>query len=275
MIRVQVVSDIHSEFGPHAIPLAQDLKTGADVVVLAGDIARALDSVDVACRLFPENQPIVLVGGNHEHYKTGLTVDQGIELIREAAAAEPRVHFLENEELFLPIRSNVVRILGATFWTDFALNGNVKADSEICRRVVNDHQAIAGTARGRFLPEEAIRRHRASSRFLAERLDQEHQGPTIVVTHHLPSIRSVSKRFLGPISAAFASNADALVSRGATLWVHGHTHDSKKWRDESGTLVVCNPAGYIGSNGNRENTGFQPRFCLDLDQGSDGRWQAE
>lgn len=275
MIRVQILSDIHGEFGTHALPARQDLQTNADIIVLAGDIARAPDTVRVVSHLFPEERPVVLVGGNHEHYKTGLTVDQGNEIMHEAAAVEPRIHVLENEELILNVCGVALRVLGATFWTDFALNSNIAADAEICRRVVNDHQAIAGTDGGRFSPAEAIRRHAASSRFLADKLDQWHEGPTIVVTHHLPSIRSISKRFLGPISSAFASNADGLVSRGAALWIHGHTHDSQRWRDDSGTLVVCNPAGYVQRNGTRENSGFQPRLCLGLDQASDGRWRVE
>lgn len=60
---------------------------------------------------------------------------------------------------------------------------------------------------------------------------------------------------------------------GAALWVHGHTHDSMVWENGSGTLIVCNPAGYPRLDGGRGSAGFDPRMCVAI-QESDGTWEA-
>ena len=129
---------------------------------------------------------------------------------------------------------------------------------------------------------EAAERHARSRAFLSKALDQPHDGPTIVVTHHLPSLRSVSQKYRhDPISAGFASHADDLLAKGATLWVHGHTHDSGCYRDDSRTLVVCNPAGYARyhryptEGWSRENQSFDPKLTIDLRVGGpDRQWEA-
>ena len=46
----------------------------------------------------------------------------------------------------------------------------------------------------------------------------------------------------------------------ASLWVHGHTHDSFDYT-VNGTRVVCNPRGYA-KNGVDENAGFDPNFTI-------------
>jgi len=61
-IRIQVLSDLHVEFGPHAEPSPAELATDADAVVLAGDIARSPDAVAVAARMFPD-VPLLIVHG--------------------------------------------------------------------------------------------------------------------------------------------------------------------------------------------------------------------
>jgi Icc-related predicted phosphoesterase len=48
------------------------------------------------------------------------------------------------------------------------------------------------------------------------------------------------------VSATFASSLDEfVVSSGAHLWIHGHTHDSFDYCIGN-TRVVCNPGGYPG-----------------------------
>jgi murein L,D-transpeptidase YafK len=72
-----------------------------------------------------------------------------------------------------------------------------------------------------------------------------------VVTHYLPSRRSIDPAFAGsPFNPAFASRLDELVAQsGATLWVHGHTHRSADYFLGT-TRVVCNPRGYHGRDVN-------------------------
>jgi hypothetical protein len=84
--RVQVVSDIHAEFGPHAIPNQADVAAGAGVVIQAGDTAAAPDAVGLAAKLFPDSAAIVLISGNHENYETSISIDDGLDSIHRAAS---------------------------------------------------------------------------------------------------------------------------------------------------------------------------------------------
>jgi hypothetical protein len=126
---------------------------------------------------------------------------------------------------------------------------------------------------------DSLRLHRASREFIGRILDEPFDGPTVIVTHHLPSMKSVHGIYRkDPVSAGFASCCDDLVGKGAALWVHGHTHFSRSWRAANGTLVLCNPAGYAsGGVGSwrRENRDFDPRLVVDIRRGGPDRaWKA-
>ncbi len=278
-IRVQVLSDVHAEHGAHALPQPEAVDAGADVVVIAGDLASAPNSVEVAAQLFPSTPAVVLIGGNHEHYQTGLTIDEGLAIMGRTAAeisvADGRtIVVLEDAEAILTVRGTAVRVLGSTLWTDYGLRHQPLSDARTCERSINDHRLIRGRDGRPFTAREAAARHRTSRASLADALAREHDGPTIVVTHHLPSMRSVAGRFRREAtSSGFASHADDLVGMGATLWVHGHTHDGMAWEDSSGTLVVCNPAGYVRSDSSRENATFDPRLCIAI-QEEGSTWRA-
>jgi predicted phosphodiesterase len=281
VVRVQVLSDLHGEMAPERLPSPSDLDTGADLVVLAGDVARAPDSVAVAARLFRSAEAVVMVGGNHEHYRTGAGIDAGLaamsaEAARLTAIGGPTFIVLEDEETVIPVRGVRVRIVGCTLWTDFGLFGEPARDAVSVARGLNDYRCILGTDGSLLTAHETACRHAASRAFLGRVLATAHDGPTIVVTHHLPSMRSVAQRYRHDrISAGFASRADELVSAGAALWVHGHTHDSFAWRDDAGTLVVCNPAGYPVLRNGRENPAFYPRLVVDVRRGGPtGAWRA-
>lgn len=88
------------------------------------------------------------------------------------------------------------------------------------------------------------------------------EGKTVVVTHHLPSMRSVAERYRHELlSACFASNLDHLLGYSA-LWVHGHTHDSFDYAAH-GTRVICNPRGYCRA-GQPENRQFNPALVVEV-----------
>jgi Icc-related predicted phosphoesterase len=98
--------------------------------------------------------------------------------------------------------------------------------------------------------------------FLEAEFAKPRRGPSIVVTHHSPSLRSVPARFMNDLlSAAYSSHLDDLVERsGAAILVHGHTHDSFDYRIGR-TRVICNPRGYFGYELNRD---FNPGLVIDI-----------
>lgn len=199
-------------------------------------------------------------------------------MLRRAADATSRpdaaVRFLENEAAVIATQAGIIRVLGCTLWTDYALFGSPLDGMAACGATMADHRLIRGTDGRAVRPEELRRHHARSRRFLAA-LRTPWDGPTVVVTHHLPSIRSVSTPWLSdPVATGFASRLDRLVALGPALWVHGHTHDTSAWRDDGGTLCVCNPAGYARPGGCRENGSFHARLVIAIDRTADGSWRA-
>jgi hypothetical protein len=161
-----------------------------------------------------------------------------------------------------------VRFLGSTLWTDYALFGNPVSGMLHARRWLNDHRVIYPTEIADPLaPEKALRWHMQSRFWLTEALRSPFDGPTVVVTHHLPHPLSVHARFAtDPLTPAFCSDLSDLVENsGTALWVHGHTHTSCDYV-AGNTRVVCNPKGYgpLWHETAVENPDFDPALVLEI-----------
>lgn len=279
-IKVQVLSDIHTEMPAYNLENEQRYyDTDADLIIVAGDIAKSNSVVKNLYSLFP-GKTVVFVAGNHEHYTTGRTIKEDIDLIRyqvkqinEYGLME--AIFLENDMTILNIKGVDIRLIGGTLWTDFNLFHDAKNDSLRVKNALNDYYVIKGEDGQKLKPEETLSRHRNTRNFIFNELLKEFDGPTIVVTHHLPSLRAVDKIYKKEkVSAGFASNLDDLLSMNATLWCSGHTHTSVKFK-EGNTLFVCNPEGYRRPSGQVENKKFNPKLIIDLRKGApDNKWKA-
>ncbi len=105
-LKLQIVSDLHLSQAGLELP-----RTGADVIVLAGDIARPRAAIQGA-RTLPA--PVLYVPGNHEFY--GGSLDGTIAQLRDLCAGS-NVRLLHDEE----VRIDGVRILGSTLWSEFQL----------------------------------------------------------------------------------------------------------------------------------------------------------
>lgn len=253
-MRLHILSDLHLSMGALEHP-----QTDADVVILAGDIARPKDAVAWA-RGF--DRPVLYVPGNHEFY--GGSIDGTLAELRQLCAGT-NVTLLERDEIVL----DGVRFLGTTLWTDFSVQGDGAtrdAAMLLAQALVRDFSRIRRqvAAPDPFTPADSVALFDAQSAWLNERLDRPHAGPTVVITHHAPSPRSIHPRFAGsPVNPAFVSEAGHLFGgERAGLWIHGHTHDTFDYV-ESGTRVLCNPRGYA-KNGVNENALFDPALTVDV-----------
>ena len=258
MTRVRVLSDVHLEFG------ALDLRSaGEDVVALCGDIGLFTDGVQWADRLAGKlGVPVVMIAGNHEFYRhSERAAPASVEQILRALAAEARptggrVTFLCDEAAVVA----GVRFVGATLWTDFALFGDAARAMAAAEVRMNDYRLIYRTQAERLHPSDTTGMHEAARLFLEAELSRPHDGPTVVMTHHPPSGRSIAGRYAeDDLSPAYASNLDEIVENsGAALWLHGHTHVSQDYWIGS-TRVVCNPRGYAGYELNPD---FDPNLVV-------------
>jgi hypothetical protein len=162
-----------------------------------------------------------------------------------------------------------VRFIGSTLWTDFMLFEEAEQRSAAmaqAQRFMRDYSRITtgDDPKAVLAPRDTAALFQRHSAWLARELARPHDGPTVVITHHAPSPRSIHPRFEGsPINACFVSRAEHLLGGArAGLWIHGHTHDSFDYSVD-GTRVVCNPRGY-SRDGVNENAAFDPGFTVEV-----------
>lgn len=256
-MKIQLASDLHLEFlnrdpnRSHSGTSSQACHfqmeriiapvPGADVLVLAGDIANGVHGLQLFSYWpsHPKRVPIIYVAGNHEFY------GHSMELMRtkmKYAAALNNIHYLENESIVI----NGVRFLGATLWTDYRLNINCTQRHlmDHAQARLNDHRLIQTASGCRFSADDALAQHEIGRAWLLQELQAPFEGKTVVVTHHGCHPLSVNARFAGDkLNAAFVSNLTELLFK-ADLWLHGHVHDGVDYK-VGRCRVVANPAGYI------------------------------
>lgn len=250
-MRIHVLSDLHLEFAGY-----EDHAVECDVIVLAGDIHPGTQGIEWARQRWADKE-IIYVPGNHEYYRS--QVDQMNEQFAEAGKLHG-VHVLNRGEVTI----GGVRFLGATLWTDFGLfgEGDKPWAMRECSSYLADFRVIRYGERV-FTPEDSVRLHRQDVAWLKSKLREEtFMGKTVVVTHHLPSRKSVAARYAKELaSSGFASNLSRLLGL-SELWIHGHTHDSFDYV-EAGTRVICNPRGYV-TYGGQENYVFDPVLVVEV-----------
>jgi predicted phosphodiesterase len=234
-MKLNILSDLHLSLGALEPP-----HNDADVVILAGDIARPRDAASWASSF---TKPVLYVLGNHEFYGSSIvdTVDEAKRL-----CAGSRIHVLDNAEVII----DGVRFLGTTLWTDFLLFGDEEKRLNAIREAVSSMYDFTKIRTGnageqKFTPAHSAPLFIQNAEWLAAKLSKLYAGPTVVITHHAPSPKRIHPRFAGSLlNTCFVSDAERLVDgRLVRLWMHGHTHDSFDYV-LNGTRVVCNPRGY-------------------------------
>lgn len=263
-MKIQIASDLHLEYLEKPFPGYRVIEPAdADVLVIAGDIHRTTEAVS-AFADWPV--PVIYVHGNHEAY-----YEQYSDLVENmrAASAGSQVRYLEQDEYVL----HGVRFLGCCLWTDYLLNSeeSLAAMAEAEEKLM-DHRLIR-TEKGFFTAQDAQEIHRSSRAWLERKLDEEFDGPTVVVTHHGPHPKSIHPRFADTaLNAAFISDLTPLMGK-AACWIHGHVHDSFDY-EVSGTRVVANPRGYPLNRRTAksieqiewENQHFDPELVVQIDK---------
>jgi predicted phosphodiesterase len=254
-MKIRVLSDLHLEFSSFKPGLVV-----SDVVVLAGDIGVGVEGLIWAKQEFP-GAKVIYVPGNHELY--GSERSETMDLLCQFAKACD-IHLLNDQQVVLrSTNGQAVRFLGCTLWTDFLCFGESYQEQCITagQLGLNDFRKIkeGGSV---FSAKRSLELHQQSLAWLTSRLEAPFSGKTVVVTHHLPSMASVSSRFkTSLLTACFASELSHLFGK-MELWIHGHTHNSCDYLI-NGTRVVCNPRGYVTRN-HIENTQFDSDLVIEI-----------
>jgi predicted phosphodiesterase len=242
-MKIQIYSDLHIEFQSFEPP-----RTGADLVILAGDIHTKSRGVRWANEAF--HCPVLYVCGNHEFYDGHL--DGTLKKMRNLAA--PHVHILENEVFVW----QQIRFLGTTAWTDFTSTGDVVVATNMARESMNDFRVIRADASYRRLrPDDVASKNRLAREWLTQELTKPFNGKTVVITHHAPTPSVSGDKTDGHLSAAYTNHWPELIEK-ADLWVFGHTHQALDV-ELVGCRVISNPRGYPG-----EGTGIKADFQVHI-----------
>ncbi len=272
MTKIHIVSDLHDDICKAA--LREDFEiddVGADVLIVAGDIDGRLST---SGRLLLERTrrrlgiPIVAVAGNHDFWKG--SVDREIARTRERLT-DDGIHLLDCDTVVI----GGIRFVGATLWTDYNVTGEGYLARLECRKRMNDFKYMTqgvGNVRSKTSPEHLAMLHARHRGYIERTLATPFAGPTVVVTHHAPSPRSLQfGEVRETVDAAYASDLKAVMLRGRPdVWVHGHVHTAHDYTIGS-TRVVSNPRGYTirldaryGGGLEVEKSGFDPRKTIDL-----------
>jgi Icc-related predicted phosphoesterase len=236
-MKIQYLSDIHLEYEDYEV-----VKTDADLLVIAGDICNQDINVQEQFHKFLKslsswNKPILIVMGNHEFYFGDFVKDRQklLEL------KYPNIHYLDNQSMII----NGVKFIGSTLWSDIKI-------SELAQisQLSNDYHSIMN-GQEKLSVINTIEEYQKNRDYLETELHQPFDGPVVVITHHLPSYKSIDRKYLkSQINSMFASSLDDLIiETKPNLWIHGHTHSSCDYLLGQ-TRIVCNPKGYMDENYN-------------------------
>lgn len=260
-MRAWIFSDLHLEFDA----ALDDLRIpDADVCLCAGDIldGGVARSIDWLGSTIAPHMPVVFVAGNHEFYRS--SIKEGLAAGYEAAHRYDDVFLLDGDVLLL----DGFRFVGATLWTDFMLFGDPRLPAFAAKEQLNDYKRIklSKTPFKKFTPAQSQGLHFNARIHIEQVLRTPSTPPTIVLSHHAPSIMSVAKEYLrDPLTPAFASSLESkILEYEPLLWVHGHMHHSSDYHIGK-TRVICNPRGYP----DEPSPKFDPALVIDLAEMAD------
>lgn len=258
---IRVASDLHLEAysgrNPESLVidfLPADERDAESVLVLAGDISSSPEQLFSFLKAaMPHFKKVIFVPGNHELYHHNYDAWNRTMSERFDEYLPDLLHAIGQVNVF---EVDGVRFIVGTLWGD---GGFTLQDQARVGFYLNDFRLIerdmlntgSSLTRRRFTVQDMMeisKHQKASIRFL---LESKFDGKTVVITHHLPSRRLVSERFLerdgsDGANGGFVTDCDNMICvNEPDLWIHGHTHDTidtHLWK----TRIVCNPAGYRG-----------------------------
>lgn len=264
MMKIRPVSDLHIEF--ESIQLAS---AGEDLIIFAGDIGVHTTGMEIANRVARNfDVPVLYVAGNHEYYRSlsmdldshtweGTPGDLGRVADHTTEIEKGKTTYFENTCCVY----NGVRFIGGTLWTNMEYFGKNYIVEMQVERGMNDYRAIWSEYNHPLRINMVINRHNETLAFFKEKLSEPFDGPTVVISHHTPSSKSVPEEYkTDRITAGYTSRLEEFIlDHEPTVWIHGHTHTQYDYMLGK-TRIVCNPRGYIPY----EDTGFNPDLIIEV-----------
>eukprot|EP00698_Gefionella_okellyi_P011743 TRINITY_DN3120_c0_g1_i3.p1 TRINITY_DN3120_c0_g1~~TRINITY_DN3120_c0_g1_i3.p1 ORF type:complete len:296 (-),score=52.96 TRINITY_DN3120_c0_g1_i3:31-918(-) len=248
-LRLQIASDIHSEFYASAAP-DNAIIPQARYLALLGDIGIAFDPRYEAFIATQASrfEKVLVIAGNHEYYQLTTqqqqrrSVAECNEEIARVCAKWPNVIFLNQTSMML----DGVRVLGAVLWTHVPPQCWEEVGDQL-----NDYRVIYKTATETVTVHDTTEWHRQTVNWIKSEIAQSlarNEQHMIVLTHHAPYMHGVSDPQFedGLLSSGFSTDLRHLFrASGSNIhtWVYGHTHYNND-QTVDGTRLVSNMRGY-------------------------------
>ncbi len=258
-MRLQLVSDIHLEFGRSFNPPV----TG-DAIALLGDIGyphtTEYQTLIQGCADLYKH--VFVVAGNHEYYRRQKTHDYTQELLREFCATLDNVHFLDDNAVVI----DGVRFVGGTLWTHLDISngpGVVQLMTDY-----KEIQKMALTRDGKprkfnISWRDTAAWHAATVQYIAAQIKEAQAAGqrVVVLTHHVPTLdaRTYKGSEHSSGNPAYATDLDHMITTPVVLWAYGHTHWCCDF-ELNGVRVVSNPRGYP----DEDTGGFDASKCIEV-----------
>lgn len=247
-MKFRIISDLHLESNKFYYEWM-----GEDFLLLLGDIHTKNRHMDFLMTI-PQHVKIIMLAGNHEHYHSDFgEVNKTLKSFEEFL---PNYTYLNNESIDI----GDITIFGGTMWTDFELYGHndkpyVIQDST---RNVADFTYITRNDR-LWNADDVIEQFNLFNKEFDYWVKQAEGKTKVCLSHFLPSIQCVDKRFEGSIlNGYFASNQENRINL-VDFWFFGHTHASCDFMVND-TRLVCNPHGY----GKENKNGFNNNLIIEI-----------
>ena len=210
-----------------------------DVTVVAGDVSDRPDKViaKLAALQGLTGKPILFVPGNRDLCGARLRTGQFPHVPAEVIVLEAG-----NSAFF-----EGVRFIGATLWTDFELTSTEYASQKWAIAAMPEYFSVRHSCEDRLIrPIDTANEHMWDKAKVTRAVSHPHQGATVIVTHHAPSIRSLPKDVQHEVScAALASNLEHFIARyQPALWIHAPLYADSDYR--IGSTRVVSSAGACG-----------------------------
>lgn len=268
-MKIQLASDLHLEFADVMIKN----NTGADVLILSGDILVAEDLRNQPVSLAWSDLPtdghgrakrtmryrdflqrvsfqfphVIYVMGNHEHYHGHF--DKSVEYIRDTINYLNiyNIHVLDRDTK----KIDDVTFVGGTMWTN-CNNGDPLTQYHL-EHSMTDFRVIRIKNEGfrKFLPKRTIEEFYKTRDYIGLVVDELKDQKVVVCTHHAPSTLSIHEKYKNDtlMNGGYSSDMSEFILDRPQIkvWTHGHMHDCFDYQIGD-TRVVCNPHGYPGEN---------------------------
>jgi hypothetical protein len=263
-MRINIVSDIHLEFGPIEIKNTE----GADVLILSGDICVAADVLhkddlnnksrkihDFFEMCSKEFKNVIYIVGNHEHYNGDF--QRTIPHLKQFLGHLDNLHILDKEIVTI----DDVTFIGGTLWTDMnkedgitlyhmssMMNDFIKVSNGKIQNGIQAEDDKPYYRIKRLTPEDVVVDHKSMLEYIRIIVEGKQDQKFVVVGHHAPSKLSTKPKYQDDyiMNGGYSSDLSEFIldHPQIKMWTHGHTHDTFDYMIGS-TRVVCNPRGYI------------------------------